>query len=219
MKKCSKCQLEKEEKEFQKQSKSKDGLRSMCSPCKQAARREYYQQNKAKELQSNKQWIDKNIEKVRAFRLKHSRKPERKAYQKQYRKEHRRERADYQTKLERENLSYRIASRLRHRLYMALKAQKTSKTYSAMKLLGCDIGIFKLYIISKFEPDMSWNNYGQWHIDHIIPCASFNLENLEEQKQCFHYTNLQPLWAFDNLTKNKKIIIPSSYGEAGNILD
>jgi hypothetical protein len=49
---------------------------------------------------------------------------------------------------------------------------------------------------------MSWNNHGQWHIDHVRPCSSFNLLNPEEQQQCFHYTNLQPLWAADNLSKS-----------------
>ena len=51
---------------------------------------------------------------------------------------------------------------------------------------------------------MSWGNYGKWHVDHIRPCASFNLVNEEEQKKCFHYTNLQPLWAKDNLSKGSK---------------
>ena len=51
---------------------------------------------------------------------------------------------------------------------------------------------------------MNWDNYGQWHIDHIRPCASFNLLDPIEQKICFHYTNLQPLWAEDNLKKSNK---------------
>ena len=53
---------------------------------------------------------------------------------------------------------------------------------------------------------MSWDNQGEWHIDHIIPCASFDLTNEEEQEKCFHYTNLQPLWAIDNMVKGCKII-------------
>jgi hypothetical protein len=52
-----------------------------------------------------------------------------------------------------------------------------------------------------FLPEMNWDNYGAWHIDHIRPCASFDLTDPEQQKQCFHYTNLQPLWAADNIRK------------------
>ena len=54
---------------------------------------------------------------------------------------------------------------------------------------------------------MSWKNHGYygWHIDHILPCAGFNLENTQEQKYCFHYSNMQPLWAKENLSKSSKI--------------
>ena len=51
---------------------------------------------------------------------------------------------------------------------------------------------------------MSWDNYGDWHIDHIRPCCSFDLSKIEEQEKCFHYSNLQPLWAEENMTKGGK---------------
>ena len=51
---------------------------------------------------------------------------------------------------------------------------------------------------------MSWDNYGDWHVDHIRPCASFDLTNEDEQRICFHYKNLQPLWGPDNLEKGAK---------------
>ena len=54
---------------------------------------------------------------------------------------------------------------------------------------------------------MTWDNYGEWHIDHIKPCCGFDLTDFEQQKKCFHYTNLQPLWAKDNITKNGKFIV------------
>ncbi len=56
---------------------------------------------------------------------------------------------------------------------------------------------------------MSWENYGKWHVDHILPCASFDLGKPEEQFKCFNYKNLQPLWATDNLKKQAKILNPS----------
>lgn len=60
---------------------------------------------------------------------------------------------------------------------------------------------------------MTWDNWNfkGWHIDHIIPCSSFNLNNLEEQKKCFHYTNLQPLWWWENLSKSNKVIFNENH--------
>ena len=74
------------------------------------------------------------------------------------------------------------------------------------KCTGCSPIFLISYLESKFTEGMTWDNHGEWHIDHIIPCCSFNLENEEEQKKCFHYTNLQPLWAKDNLRKGGKIL-------------
>ena len=53
---------------------------------------------------------------------------------------------------------------------------------------------------------MTWDNHGEWHIDHIKPCASFDLTDADQQRECFNYTNLQPLWAKDNLSKGAKIL-------------
>lgn len=75
-----------------------------------------------------------------------------------------------------------------------------------MALVGCNIEEFKKYLESMFVDGMDWGNYGLWHIDHIIPCISFDLSNEQEQRKCFHYTNMQPLWAKDNLIKSSKII-------------
>ena len=76
-----------------------------------------------------------------------------------------------------------------------------------MELTGCSKDELFKYLESKFIEDMTWDNYGKWHIDHIRPCASFNLENSEEQIECFHYTNLQPLWAKDNISKGSKYFL------------
>ena len=66
------------------------------------------------------------------------------------------------------------------------------------------MNFLQCYLEGKFTEGMTWENHGKWHIDHIKPCCSFNLEDEEEQKKCFHYTNLQPLWATDNLVKSGK---------------
>ena len=72
-------------------------------------------------------------------------------------------------------------------------------------MLGCSIEFFMEYIEKQFKSGMTWQNYGAWHVDHVRPCASFDLTDHEQQKICFHYSNLQPLWAVDNLKKGAKI--------------
>lgn len=103
------------------------------------------------------------------------------------------------------NIEFKIACILRGRLRDVLKT--TSKDESALKLVGCSIKKLESHLESLFETGMTWNNMGRngWHIDHIIPCAVYSLENIEEQKCCFHYLNLQPLWEKDNISKGSKI--------------
>ena len=83
-----------------------------------------------------------------------------------------------------------------------------SKDLHTMELLGTDIETARLHLENQFKENMSWDNHGNygWHIDHIIPCASFDLTDIEQQKKCFNYTNLQPLWAKDNMSKGSKIL-------------
>lgn len=80
------------------------------------------------------------------------------------------------------------------------------KSGSAIRDLGCSMEELKVYLESKFQPGMSWDNYSftGWHIDHIIPLSSFDLTDPEQFKQACHYTNLQPLWAEDNFKKSNK---------------
>ena len=80
------------------------------------------------------------------------------------------------------------------------------KSASTMDLTGCTVEELRHHLETRFADGMSWENYGRngWHIDHIRPCASFDLTDPEQQRQCFHYTNLQPLWAADNIRKGDK---------------
>lgn len=101
-----------------------------------------------------------------------------------------------------EDPSYRIRCNLSVRVSSALRNAGTKKSTRTMELTGCSIQELRTHLESKFEEGMTWENHGEWHIDHIRPCASFDLLNVEDQRQCFHWTNLQPLWALDNLRKS-----------------
>jgi hypothetical protein len=114
------------------------------------------------------------------------------------------------------NINYKLAKSLRARLGLEIRKMKQTldielhKTTSAIELLGCSIFDLKIHLESQFKEGMSWENHGHgencWHIDHILPCASFDLTDIEQQKKCFHYSNLQPLWQTENLSKSDKLI-------------
>lgn len=89
----------------------------------------------------------------------------------------------------------------RSRIRAALKNNKSCKTH---ELLGCTFEELKAHLESKFVTGMGWHNMGEWHIDHIVPLAVFDLTNANQQKIAFNYKNLQPLWALDNLKKGAK---------------
>jgi hypothetical protein len=97
-----------------------------------------------------------------------------------------------------------LLNSLRSRLSNATKG--VVKSNSTMNLTGCTIEELRCHLEARFTEGMSWDNYGRtgWHIDHIRPCASFDLSDSDQQRQCFHYTNLQPLWAADNIRKGAR---------------
>ena len=97
---------------------------------------------------------------------------------------------------------FRLKILLRTRVNRALK--NNQKAGSAVRDLGCSIEELKLHLEKQFQPEMTWENQGQWHIDHIIPLCFFDLTNREQFLKACHYTNLQPLWAFDNLVKSSR---------------
>lgn len=100
----------------------------------------------------------------------------------------------------------RIAKNLRTRLYQAVKNGGGKKYGSTAQLTGADWPALSNWLQSKFQRGMNWNNYGLWHVDHEQPCAAFDLTKPEEQRKCFHYTNLQPMWSLDNIKKGGRII-------------
>ena len=100
--------------------------------------------------------------------------------------------------------NYTVAMRLRARLYEMVTKAGAAKTGKFRELVDVSREQLLAHLESQFAPGMSWENMGQWHIDHIRPCASFDLTDPAQQRECFHYSNLQPLWAEDNWQKSDK---------------
>lgn len=196
---CKSCNIFKKLNEFHKSSISKDGHKPICKVCKKEQRHKEYINNKDHQDNLNKLWKKTHKERMSILNKRYNEK--RKEYLKQYRINNRKRRAELQKNRLKNNPNYNITSKLRHRLGMALKSQNVRKTNKALELLGCTLEEFRLHLQSQFKRGMSWKNYGKWHIDHIKPCAKFNLKELDQQKMCFHYSNMQPLWANENQSK------------------
>lgn len=122
---------------------------------------------------------------------------------KKYYMNHKVERQRYLKNKREIDIYFRLLGNLRSRVYKALKGQ--DKSAITMKLIGCSIETLKKHLEKQFTEGMSFSNYGKWHVDHIRPCASFDLSKPSQQRKCFHYMNLQPLWAKENLEKNAKV--------------
>lgn len=131
-----------------------------------------------------------------------------KAHQKRYRDKNKERLNQYQKEYRENSPGAAIALRIRTRIASALRRQSARKHSGLTDVLGCSIEQLREHLERQFKPSMTWDNRNLWHIDHIIPCASFDLTDAEQQKLCFHYSNLQPLWAADNLQKSDRIETP-----------
>lgn len=120
------------------------------------------------------------------------------AYIKKYRKAHPEMTSRYGRKKYRLNIGYRLKQLLHGRIYQALRNGQ-GKCARTMDLIGCTLGELKQYIEHLFLPGMTWDNWGEWELHHKRGCISFDLTDAAQQRICFHYTNLQPLWYADHV--------------------
>ena len=200
--KCSKCHEFKEYKHFYKDGfKNKKQLyKHFCSDCSKKmcasmAYKDYHRRyrllNKEKQNFYNVEYYQKNREHINKLNGAWSKKN--------------RNRISLRNKERREkDINFKMREVLRRRIKQAIK--RGYKFTSTINLLGTSIPNVIKYLEKKFKPGMTWENHGKWHIDHIRPCAHFDLTDTKQQLECFHYTNLQPLWAFANMSKGAKII-------------
>jgi hypothetical protein len=154
-------------------------------------RRKYYKENKETIIQKNVEYARKHPELQKHWASEH--KEERRAYMRDYLKE------KYKN-----DPQYRVSKLLRRRIRHALNG--TTKSAKTEELIGCTFKQLKEHIESQFTDGMCWDHISEIHIDHIRPCASFDLTDPDQQRECFNYTNLQPLWAYDNLSKGVKYV-------------
>jgi hypothetical protein len=213
--KCKICLMEKSISLFPKfKSRGKICLKPFCLECQKIEnlkyrknKKEHYLKNKDEYKKRNKKYKEEHRQEILSYFKERNVRDSKKL--KKYKKEYyQRNKASINKKRKeyiKKNINAKIAHSLRNRLLKTIKRGR--KNNSTISLLGCKIDEFRSYLESKFSESMNWENYGTyWHIDHILPCASFDLSDERQQKICFHYTNLQPLTAKDNLSKGKKIL-------------
>jgi hypothetical protein len=168
-------------------------------------RQEYYETNKddinRKSLDRYAENREDQMQKMREYNNTH--KEERKVRDIARKDEIRKTENEYRKNRYQNDPSFRILISCRTRIRKALEGIG-DKSAPTQELIGCSTDDLKAHLESQFVEGMSWDNYGEWHIDHIKPCASFDLTDPEEQKTCFHFENMQPLWAFDNLIKGDR---------------
>ena len=166
-------------------------------------RKEYRMKNKERFKQYNKEYNEKNKERRKEDRIKN--KEWRKEYLLKNKERIARLQKELITKYRKTNIQFKLSDRLRSRLHHALKGN--IKNGSAVRDLGCTLEELKIHLENQFEEGMTWDNWKKdgWHIDHIKPLNSFDLTDPVQLKEVCHYTNLQPLWAYDNISKGDKI--------------
>jgi hypothetical protein len=202
MKICSTCKIEKPFLNFSKNKNLKDGLQRYCKCCHKIYIRQYQRDNKEYTLTRIYKWVKNNPEK---------RKNNNKKYYTNNKKEINERNVKYANKKYKTDIGFRIRINVSNRINEALKRINVTKIYRTLKYLDMSIPEFKKYLEKQFYPNsrtgemMTWENRHKWHIDHIIPCSSYDLKNLDAQKKCFHYSNQRPLWAEDNLKKGDKL--------------
>jgi Prasinovirus endonuclease VII len=210
MKLCKKCKITKEKSFFPKNKRYKDGYDPLCKDCRNELNKNYRDANKDLVSSARKKYYSLNLVKFRKEKRAYyaNNKKQKSIYDVDYRKRNQDKIRSYKKSWESKNkdiIHVKIKRNLRRRLCHVIS--RSNKSSHTMELLGCSIEWFLGYIERQFVDGMSWENYGRtgWHIDHIRPCFKFDLTKLSEQRKCFHFMNLRPLWWQDNLSRKMNI--------------
>lgn len=189
---CTSCCTEKNVSSFYPAKRGLLGVRGECKSCVLAKNKLYRDTNQdvIRTGQKRRYELDREV------RLKKSKK---------HRIENKIRYNEYFKTRRKFDLQFRIAGNLRNRLRQALN--NDAKVGSAVKNLGCTVAQLKVYLESKFQPGMTWDNWSVtgWHIDHIVPLSSFDLTKASEIQKACHYSNLSPLWSIDNIRKSNYV--------------
>jgi hypothetical protein len=221
-KECNKCNTTLKREEFNRLNTTPDGLSNTCRNCYNSLRKSknviVSDTNKSKSCNTcNKlkplsdfgtciKSSDKHFHKCKECQSPREwTKEKQKLSEKKY-CEKNKEKLQEKWRKRQENVQHRIKQRLCARIKSALKEVSLRKTNKTYEYVGCSYDFLKQWIEFQFQGEMTWDTVGQWHIDHVIPCASFDLTNPNDSSECFSWKNLRPCWAEENMMKGSKII-------------
>ena len=217
-KKCTKCNdVKLINKFYVRNTRNGHKVDSHCKECNAIQYKKYYEANKERlnkkrkkhhELnkENDKKWREKNKEQIKKYQKEWYAKNKKLKleYSKEYNKKNK-GRTNKRLKERRENEPlFKLTNNLRRRTWGAFKSMDIKKNSRTYEIIGLEWEELKLYIETMFTDGMKWENYGEWHIDHIYPLSRAKSE--EHLKELCHYSNLQPLWAEENLSKYNKIL-------------
>ena len=194
MKQCTRCKTIRLTSEFYKDPKSKDGLSYYCKYCSKDAVLKWRKNNKEKYKENYK----RNYLENKQTRIQYANN-----YYIKNREKQKKRSAEYIKKRLLTDPMFKLSRYMRDRVLAAFKHKKWKKNSKTQEMLGADYKTVMSHIESRFKKGMTWDNYGEWHIDHIKPLSSAKDE--KELISLSHYTNLQPLWAIENQRKHNKI--------------
>lgn len=196
MKNCIKCNELKPLDQFYYRKES-GRYRNDCKPCVIAASKRSQIKNKDHRREYLRRWVDENRESCREYS---------RIYYRQWRKDNPEKAAEAWRKHHRKKMkdpNYRVSESISAGIRRCIKSRKGGAKWDSV--VGYSLGELVNHIERQFIDGMSWDNYGEWHIDHIIPIASFDFSREGDFDACWALTNLRPLWAADNIQKRDKI--------------
>ena len=201
---CSKCNIEKEICNFHKWKNGPDGYKRECKECRKLETTSYYNKNNEKIKLQTKNYRELNPDKVKEVKQKIYERDKKRILMvnKLYRENNREKRNLYNRNRRLTDPVFKLKYLLNSRILIFMKSHNITKKNKTFEIVGCSPKELKEHLEHQFKDGMSWDNQGKWHIDHVIPLSSGKTDD-EIIKLC-HYSNLQPLWAIDNMKKGSK---------------
>jgi len=200
---CNVCFVEKQIIDFHSRKDSKDGVRNECKVCTRVKINKYRKTNKEKTNKWNRETYYRNIENHKETKKKYRQntKDQQKIRVEKWKENNKEKIKNYGKKRKKHDIIFKLRCNIRSRVKNFFKSKNITKKNKTFEIVGCEPIKLKEHIEKQFKEGMNWENYGLngWHIDHIVPLVSGKTED-EIYKLC-HFTNLQPLWWYENLEK------------------